>query len=149
MKLFVGYSKAPEQLQGSARPICQSHTMMNMGCEPATIRIAAYRSSPRYALHHGRRHKKWCSVSPSCYTYVHHLLWSQHISIRFGHTSVVKRYRMVKLQNTIFSHFQLFMHYVPIQSRGKNSSMHPLPPLTVGLLFNQGWREDVLLSDWS
>ena len=56
MKLFVGYSKAPEQPQSSARPICQSHTMTNTGREPVTIHIAAYRSSPRYALHHGRRH---------------------------------------------------------------------------------------------
>ena len=55
MKLFVGYSKAPEQPQSSARPICHSHTMTNTGREPATIRIAAYRNSPRYALRHGRR----------------------------------------------------------------------------------------------
>ena len=55
MKLFVGYSKAPEQPQSSARPMCQSHTMTNMGREPATICIAAYRSSPRYALLQGRR----------------------------------------------------------------------------------------------
>ena len=47
MKLFVGYSKAPEQLQTSARPICQSHTITSTGREPATIGIAAYRSSPR------------------------------------------------------------------------------------------------------
>ena len=50
MKLFVGYSKAPEQPQGSARPICQSHTMTSTGREPATIHIAAYRSSPHYAF---------------------------------------------------------------------------------------------------
>ena len=55
MKLFVGYSKVPEQPQSSTRPICHSHTMMNMGREPAIIRIAAYRSSPRYALRHGTR----------------------------------------------------------------------------------------------
>ena len=42
MKLFVGYSKAPEQPQSSARPMCHSHTMTNTGREPATIRIAAY-----------------------------------------------------------------------------------------------------------
>ena len=54
MKLFVGYSKAPEQPQSSARPICHSHTMTNTGHEPATIRIAAYWSSLRYALRHGR-----------------------------------------------------------------------------------------------
>ena len=51
----VGYSKAPEQPQSSARPICHSHAMTRTGHEPATIRIAAYRSSPRYALRHGRR----------------------------------------------------------------------------------------------
>ena len=44
MKLFVGYSKAPEQPQSSARPICHSYTMANTGREPATIHIAAYRS---------------------------------------------------------------------------------------------------------
>ena len=42
----MGYSKAPEQPQSSARPICHSHTMMSTRCEPATICIAAYRSSP-------------------------------------------------------------------------------------------------------
>ena len=46
---FVGYSKAPEQSQSSARPICQSRTMRSTGREPATIRIAAYSSSPHYA----------------------------------------------------------------------------------------------------
>ena len=55
MKLFVGYSTAPEQPQSNARPICQSHTMTNMEREPATIRIAAYRSSQRYAIRQGRR----------------------------------------------------------------------------------------------
>ena len=52
----MGYSKAPEQPQSSARPICHSHTMTRKGREPATIRITAYRSSLRYALRHGRRH---------------------------------------------------------------------------------------------
>ena len=37
----MGYSKAPEQQQSSARSICHSHTMSSTGCEPATIRIAA------------------------------------------------------------------------------------------------------------
>ena len=64
MKLFVGYSKAPEQPQSSARPICHSHTMANTGREPATIHIAAYGSSPRYALRHGRRwHTRTCNVT--------------------------------------------------------------------------------------
>ena len=58
MKLFVGYSKAPEQPQSSARPMCHSHTMTNTGREPATTRIAAYRSSPRYALRHGKRQEE-------------------------------------------------------------------------------------------
>ena len=53
-EFVVGYSKAPEQPQSSARPVCHSHTMTSTGREPATIRIAAYRSSPRYALRHGR-----------------------------------------------------------------------------------------------
>ena len=54
-EFVVGYSKAPEQPQSSARTMCHSHTMTRTGREPATIRIAAYRSSPRYALRHGRR----------------------------------------------------------------------------------------------
>ena len=37
----MGYSKAPEQPQSSARPICHSHAMTNTGREPATICIAA------------------------------------------------------------------------------------------------------------
>ena len=52
-EFVVGYSKAPEQPQSSARPICHSHAMTNTGHEPATKRIATYRSSPRYALCHG------------------------------------------------------------------------------------------------
>ena len=38
----MGYSKAPEQPQSRARPICHSHTMTSMRHEPATIHIAAY-----------------------------------------------------------------------------------------------------------
>ena len=37
----MGYSKASEQLQSSARPICHSHAVTRTGREPATIRIAA------------------------------------------------------------------------------------------------------------
>ena len=52
-EFIVGYSKGPEQPQSSARPVCQSHTMTSMGCEPTIICIAAYRSSlPGYALCH-------------------------------------------------------------------------------------------------
>ena len=40
-EFVVGYSKAPEKPQSSARPICHSHTMSRTGCEPATIRTAA------------------------------------------------------------------------------------------------------------
>ena len=40
-EFVVGYSKAPEQPQSSARPICHSHTMTRTGREPTTIRIAA------------------------------------------------------------------------------------------------------------
>ena len=48
----MGYSKAPEQSQSSARPICHSHAMTRSGREPATIRIAAQelaavRTAPR------------------------------------------------------------------------------------------------------
>ena len=35
-EFFVGYSKAPEQPQSSARPICHSHAMTRTGHEPAT-----------------------------------------------------------------------------------------------------------------
>ena len=38
-EFVVGYSKAPEQPQSSARPICHSHAMTNTGREPATICI--------------------------------------------------------------------------------------------------------------
>ena len=41
-EFVVGYSKAPEQPQSSARPICHSHAMTRTGREPATIRTAAY-----------------------------------------------------------------------------------------------------------
>ena len=40
-EFVVGYSKAPEQPQSSARPICHSHAMTRTGPEPATIHIAA------------------------------------------------------------------------------------------------------------
>ena len=40
-EFVVGYSKAPEQPQSSARPICHSHAMTRSGREPATIHIAA------------------------------------------------------------------------------------------------------------
>ena len=40
-EFVVGYSKAPEQPQRSARRICHSHTMTRTGREPATIHIAA------------------------------------------------------------------------------------------------------------
>ena len=64
----MGYSKAPEQPQSSARPICHSHTMTNTGLEPATIRIAAYRSSPRYALGHGEQGVSNDSTGGQCIT---------------------------------------------------------------------------------
>ena len=37
----MGYSKAIEQPQSSARPMCHSHAMPSKGREPVTIRIAA------------------------------------------------------------------------------------------------------------
>ena len=40
-EFVVGYSKAPEQPQSSAWPICHFHSMTRTGREPATIRIAA------------------------------------------------------------------------------------------------------------
>ena len=53
------YSKAPEQPQSSAKPLCQFHTMTSAGREPATIRIATYtyRSSMCYALRHNIKKK--------------------------------------------------------------------------------------------
>ena len=39
-EFVVGYSKAPEQPQSSARPIYHSHAMTRTGHEPATICIA-------------------------------------------------------------------------------------------------------------
>ena len=48
MKLFVGYSKAPEQPQSSARPICQPHTMANTGVNQrpyALLHIRARRAT--------------------------------------------------------------------------------------------------------
>ena len=51
-EFVVGYSKAPEQPQSSARHICHSHAMMRTGREPATIciaalELAALRTAPR------------------------------------------------------------------------------------------------------
>ena len=48
----MGYSKAPEQPQSSARPICHSHAMTRTGREPATIHTAAYgaRRATHYAM---------------------------------------------------------------------------------------------------
>ena len=40
-EFIVGYSKAPEQPQSSARPICHFHAMTRTGREPATLHIAA------------------------------------------------------------------------------------------------------------
>ena len=40
-EFVMGYSKAPEQPQCSARPIYHSHAVTRTGREPATIRIAA------------------------------------------------------------------------------------------------------------
>ena len=48
--------------------------MMNTGREPATIRIAAYRSSPRYALHHGRRRSALTICTMLCLLF---LPWSE------------------------------------------------------------------------
>ena len=41
-EFVLGYSKAHEQPQSSARSICHSHAMTSTGHEPATIRIAAW-----------------------------------------------------------------------------------------------------------
>ena len=49
-EFVVGYSKAPEQPQSSARPVCHSHAMTRTGREPATICTAAY--GARRATHY-------------------------------------------------------------------------------------------------
>ena len=41
-EFVVGYSKAPEQPQSSARPICHSHTMTRMGRELGGARHATH-----------------------------------------------------------------------------------------------------------
>ena len=89
-EFVVGYSKAPEQPQSSAMPICHSHAVMRTGREPSTIRIAAYRSSPRYALscdalRHGRRNYitfEACAIGWSII--LHWLAWRKwHFSFTF------------------------------------------------------------------
>ena len=47
----VGYSKALEQPQNSARPICHSHAMTSTGREPATIPYALLHMGARCATH--------------------------------------------------------------------------------------------------
>ena len=49
-EFVVGYSKAPEQPQSSAGPICHSHAMTRTGREPATICSAVY--GARRATHY-------------------------------------------------------------------------------------------------
>ena len=52
-EFVVGYSKAPEQLQSSARPTCHSHAMTRGTNQPPYA--LPHRSSPCYALRHERR----------------------------------------------------------------------------------------------
>ena len=52
-EFVVGYSKAPEQPQSSARPICHSHAMTKGANQPPYALL--HRSSPCYALRHRRR----------------------------------------------------------------------------------------------
>ena len=60
-EFVVGYSKAPEQPQSSARLICHSHAMLWRGRGTNQPPYALlHRSSPRYALRHGRR--RWWYV---------------------------------------------------------------------------------------
>ena len=53
-EFVVGYSKAPEQPQSSARPVCHSHAMTRTGANQPPCALL-HRSSPCYALRHGRR----------------------------------------------------------------------------------------------
>ena len=79
-EFVVGYSKAPEQPQSSARPICHSHAMARTGREPATIRIAALELA---ALRHGRHrsihHKK--RFAPKSYSGNKSFLWANNASL--------------------------------------------------------------------
>ena len=52
-EFVVGYSKAPEQPQSSARPICHSHAMTRTGARTSHHMHCCIWSSPRYALRHG------------------------------------------------------------------------------------------------
>ena len=69
----MGYSEAPEQPQSNVRPICHSHAMTRTGREPATIRIAAYRSSPHYTLHRTGEYNSSenCFVGHECKVFAH------------------------------------------------------------------------------
>ena len=53
-EFVVGYFKAPEQPQSSARPTCHSHAMTRMGANQPPYALL-HRSSLRYTLRHGRR----------------------------------------------------------------------------------------------
>ena len=53
-EFVVGYSKAPEQPQSSAKPICHSHAMTRTGANQPPYALL-HRSSQCYALRHGRR----------------------------------------------------------------------------------------------
>ena len=67
-EFVVGYSKAPEQLQSSARPICHSHAMTRTGVNQPPYALL-HRSSPRYALCHGRRILKIRDILLSFHVY--------------------------------------------------------------------------------
>ena len=53
------YSKAPEHLQSSARPICHSHTMTSTGREPAYT-----------WLHMGARSAEHCATGDDGFAYL-------------------------------------------------------------------------------
>ena len=78
-EFVVAYSKAPEQPQSSARPICHSHAMTRTAVNQPPYALP-HRSSPRYALSHGRRlaicsHKADCIFWGFIFDLVFRKLW--------------------------------------------------------------------------
>ena len=60
---MLGFRAAAEQHKAY---ICQSHTMMSTGSEPATIRIVAYRSSSRHASRLERYYSGHDNINSDC-----------------------------------------------------------------------------------
>ena len=106
-EFVVGYSKAPKQPQSNAWPICHSHAMTRKGRKPASIRIAAYWSSPRYAQHYGRQHasKVTCLRQMVCQLA---MVWFKHIL--FHHT--LKMPQRFFQNSGLWGHVKKNMHII-------------------------------------